>query len=316
MTAILKIAKETLKQEAEALLRLAENLGTDFERAVEIIAGTTGRVIVTGMGKSGHIGAKLAATFASTGTPSFFVHPGEASHGDLGMITQEDAVIALSHSGGTKELSDVVAHCQRFDIPLIAMTGRAESVLGKASTIALINGVTEEACPLNLAPTSSTTASLALGDALAVALMQKKGFESKDFAGFHPGGKLGSKLMRVSDMMVSGDDLPIVDVSALMDTAIVEMSSKRLGLVLVMQDHILAGVITDGDLRRHLSADLMQKPVSEVMTVSPTTITPGEFAAHAVAVMQSKAITALPVLEKEKPVGIIHIHHCLQQGVA
>lgn len=317
----LQSARDVLHKEAEALNRMAEQLDENFVKAVEILAQSRGRVIISGMGKSGHIGAKIAATLASTGTPAFFVHPGEASHGDLGMITRDDVVIAISHSGETRELSDLLAFCARFKVPLIAMVGRETSTLAQAADVVLLNRVTEEACPLNLAPTTSTTAMLALGDALAVSLMLHKGFRPEDFAQFHPGGKLGSRLLRVRQLMVTGSDVPLVDNRTLMSAVLLEMSSKALGLVGVTDaDDKLIGMITDGDLRRHMNSNLLTKTAAEVMTAGPMTIGPDALATAAVALMQDnekkRNITALFVVDAQhRPEGVIHIHHCLRAGV-
>lgn len=309
--------KDVLLKEAACITFLAENLNGEFSEAVEVlykVSSNKGRVIVTGMGKSGHIGAKIAATLASTGTPSFAVHPGEASHGDLGMITPDDAVLAFSHSGETKELGDILAHCARFNVPLIAITGKNGSTLGKAADICLVNGVTKEACPINLAPTSSTTATLALGDALAVALMHRYGFKPEDFANFHPGGKLGSKLLMVSELMEK--DIPVVREAAPMSDAILQISEKRLGVTgVINEEGGLTGIITDGDLRRHMTTDVMTKQASDIMTVSPKTITGDVLASKAVHLMQEKKITSLFVIDDGKPVGVLHIHNCLQAGV-
>lgn len=309
--------KDVLRKEAESLLFLADNLGESFSDAVELmfnLSKAKGRVIVTGMGKSGHIGAKIAATLASTGTPSFSVHPGEASHGDLGMITKDDVVLAFSHSGETKELGDILGHCARFNIPLIAITAKQTSTLGQAANICLENGVTKEACPMNIAPTSSTTATLALGDALAVAIMRLRGFKPEDFANFHPGGKLGSKLSSVSSLMVT--DIPLVEEVSTMDIALLKISEKRLGVVgVVNTEGVLTGVITDGDLRRHMGQDIMQKTAKYVMSNKPKTITESTLATAAVHMMQENKITALFVLTNNKPVGVLHIHNCLQAGV-
>lgn len=311
------VGAEVLRKEAQGLQSLAEKLDQSFVDAVNLMHATQGRVVVTGMGKSGHIGAKIAATLASTGTISYFVHPGEASHGDLGMITEEDVVLAFSHSGETKELSDVLAHCARFGIPIVAITGKANSTLGKAGTVTLINGITEEACPMNLAPTSSTTATLALGDALAVALMERRGFKSSDFANFHPGGKLGSKLSPVSAFMATGGDLPLISPQTTMADAILEMTAKSQGAVGVIDDdNTLLGVITDGDLRRHLSSNILDKAAADVMTKNPLTVDADALASKAVHMMQEKKITSLFVVDNTKKVqGLIHIHHCLQAGV-
>lgn len=309
--------KDVLIKEAESLIFLANNLGSNFSKAVDLmynLTETKGRVIVTGMGKSGHIGTKIAATLASTGTPSFAVHPGEASHGDLGMITEDDAVLAFSHSGETKELGDILGHCARFNIPIIAITREKTSTLGKAANICLENGVTKEACPMNIAPTSSTTATLALGDALAVAIMGRRGFKPSDFASFHPGGKLGSKLSSVSSLMVK--EIPLVSEDSLMDKALLEISEKRLGIVgVISETGVLTGIITDGDLRRHMTENIMQKTAKEVMSSSPKTITKDTLATAAVHTMQENKITALFVLQNNKPVGVLHIHNCLQAGV-
>lgn len=313
----INVGKEVLEKEAQGLMNLANALDNTFVEAVNLMFNTKGRVVVTGMGKSGHIGSKIAATLASTGTISYFVHPGEASHGDLGMITEDDVVLAFSHSGETKELGDVLAHCTRFGIPVVAITGKPESTLGKAGTVTLINGITEEACPMNLAPTSSTTATLALGDALAVALMERKGFKSADFRNFHPGGKLGSKLSPVSAFMITGDDLPLVKPSTTMADAILEMTTKSQGAVgVVDENNTLLGVVTDGDLRRHLADNLLEKTAESVMTKRPLTAEKDTLASKAVHMMQEKKITSLFVTNEEGKVeGLIHIHHCLQAGV-
>lgn len=309
--------QDVLLKEAASLRFLAENLNGDFSDAVECIYNVTenkGRVIVTGMGKSGHIGAKIAATLASTGTPAFAVHPGEASHGDLGMITKDDAVLAFSHSGETKELGDILAHCARFNVPLVAITGKNQSTLGKAANICLVNGVTKEACPINLAPTSSTTATLALGDALAVALMHRRGFKPEDFANFHPGGKLGSKLLPVADLMTQ--NLPLVEEKTPMSEAVLQISEKRLGVVGVVNGQgNLVGIITDGDLRRHMAEGILSKNAADVMTASPKVISSNILASKAVHMMQENKITSLFVVDAEKPVGVLHIHDCLQAGV-
>lgn len=309
-------AKEVLLKEAEALQVVADNLGDEFTNTIDTLADIKGRIVVTGMGKSGHIAAKVAATLASTGTPAFFVHPGEASHGDLGMITAEDAVIAIGHGGESRELGDILSYCQRFDIPLIAITGKLESTLAKSATYALWDGVTEEACPLNVAPTSSSTCALAIGDAIAVTLMLKKGFTKEDFSTYHPGGKLGSQLLKVADIMVKGKDIPTVSEDVTVDTAIIEMTSKNLGGVGILnKDGDLIGIVSDGDLKRHMSPDLLTKNVTEIMTTSPKTVSADIFAASAVHLMQEKKITTLFVLEGQKPVGVLRILDCLQAGV-
>ena len=314
---VLETAQQLLRHEAAALEHLAKNLDGSFSEAITLLLATKGRVIVTGMGKSGHIGAKIAATLASTGTPSLFVHPAEASHGDLGMITREDVVIALSHSGEAPELGDILAYCQRLGVPIIAITGKNSSTLGKAGRVVLNTLVKEEACPIQKAPTTSSTATLALGDALAVALMTERGFKAEDFANFHPGGKLGGQLKKVGDLMAQGDELPLVDVSATMDQVILEMTDKNLGGVgIVGTNGELAGIITDGDLKRVMNPDVLTQTAEKVMNTTPLTVMPDVFAVRAVQTMQSKKITALFVIdENKKPVGLLHIHHCLQAGV-
>jgi len=318
INAALDEAKRVLDQEAEAIVNLRGLLGEDFGEAVETISQAEGRVIVTGMGKSGHVGAKIAATLASTGTPAFFLHPAEASHGDLGMITRQDVVIAISHGGGTRELGDVLAYCNRFGIPLIAMTSKADSMLGQAADVLLLTGVEKEACPINLAPMTSTTVTLALGDALAAALMHLSRFESDDFFAFHPGGSLGSKLSRVISLMHQGDELPVVAPGTLMDQALLVMSEKRLGVVMVLDaEGFLSGIITDGDLRRHMGEGLLAKQVDEVLTVDPKTVDVSASAQRAVAIMQELQITSLVVMDESdgKPKGLIHIHDCLRAGI-
>lgn len=310
-------AKRVLELEAQGLVRLAAELGGAFIEALNLMADCQGRIVVTGMGKSGHVGNKIASTLASTGTPSFFVHPGEASHGDLGMVVQGDVILALSNSGETSELADVIAHAGRFSIPLIAITSRAESALARAANAALILPSSPEACPMGLAPTTSTTVSLGLGDALAVALLERKGFSSADFRVLHPGGKLGRKLLKVSDLMHKEHELPLLPHDTLMSEAIVEMTSKSFGCLGIVDEQMkLAGVITDGDLRRHMSPGLLEQPASNIMTTNVRTIEPDIMASQALAIMNSMSITTLFVLENETPVGILHIHDCLRAGVA
>ena len=311
-------ARHVLRLEAAALEELAASLGKDFVAAIDLLESIRGRVIVTGMGKSGHVARKIAATLASTGTPAFFVHPGEASHGDLGMITRDDAVIALSNSGETSELGDIVAYTARFEIPLIAMTRKPGSALAKAARVPLVLPASAEACPMGLAPTTSTTAMLALGDAIAVALLERKNFSSDDFQVFHPGGKLGQRLLKVADIMHRGDQLPLVPLGTSMRQALLEMTAKRLGCVGVTDgEGRLAGIVTDGDLRRHLETpDLLALPVDEVMTPKAKTISPDALASEAVRIMNQKAITTLFALADGRPEGILHIHDCLRAGVA
>ena len=313
-------AKHTVEKEIEALKMMEDNFDDSLTQALDLLQNTKGRVIVTGMGKSGHIGRKIAATLASTGTPSFFVHPGEASHGDLGMLTDEDTVIAISNGGESKELSDILVYSKRFGIPLIAITKNPQSSLGKAGDIILRLPDDGEACPLGLAPTSSTTATLVLGDVLAIALMERKGFSKTDYKQRHPGGKLGAILQKVSDLMHTGDDMPLVSEDTMLQDALVVMTAKMLGCVGAVDDKgVLKGIITDGDLRRWLSPDLLQKKVSDVMTKNPKTIGPDVLAAEALNVMNNtgKGITQLFVVQDDnKPIGIIHIHDCLRVGVA
>ncbi len=317
--AAIATGRRVLTMEADALTALAAVLDDGFANAVGRIAAIDGRVIVTGMGKSGHIGRKIAATFASTGTPALFVHPAEASHGDLGMITSADLVLALSNSGETPELADLVAYCRRFSIPLIAIVGRSESSLAEAADLVLTLPDRPEACPMGLAPTTSTTVSLALADALAIALLERKGFDAGRFGVFHPGGKLGKKLIRVDQLMHQGDALPLVGPDTSTADAILEMTAKRLGCVGVLAaDGALAGIVTDGDLRRHMAPDLLGRRAADVMTPAPRTIRPEALAAEALAVMNSpdRPITVMFVLEDRRPVGILHMHDCLRAGVA
>ncbi|WP_366655428.1 KpsF/GutQ family sugar-phosphate isomerase [Fodinicurvata sp. EGI_FJ10296] len=310
--------RRVLATEIAGLERLAADLGASFAAAVETIMAATGRVIVTGMGKSGHVGRKIAATLASTGTPAFFVHPSEASHGDLGMVTPQDCVMALSNSGGTAELADIIAYCRRFSMPIIAVTGGARSPLAEQATVTLLLPATREACPMGLAPTTSTTMTLALGDALAIALLERRGFSSEDYKIFHPGGALGAQLIKVSEVMHAGDELPLVTPETPMAEAILTMTAKRFGVIgITGADGALAGIVTDGDLRRHMSDTLLQRPVGEIMTTGPRRIGPGALAAEALGVMNTHAITVLFVTdERRQPLGILHIHDVLRAGVA
>ena len=316
----LLVARRLLTAEAEALTVMAGRLGAEFSKALDILTrGEGGRVIVTGMGKSGHIGRKIAATLASTGTPSMYVHPAEASHGDLGMVTKHDALLALSNSGETVELTDIVTYSRRYGIPLVAITSRTESSLAEAADLALILPDVGEACPMGLAPTTSTTMMLALGDALAVGLLERKGFSSADFQIYHPGGKLGRQLMKVTDLMHKGDAVPLVGPERPMSEVLLVMTQKAFGCVGVVDDRSgeLLGIITDGDLRRHMEGGLLGRQAAEVMTRGPSTIRPGILAAEALHVMNSRKITSLFVLgEDKRPVGILHLHDCLRAGVA
>lgn len=310
-------ALRVLELEAAALRTLAASLDDSFDRAVEVLRAVKGRVIVTGMGKSGHIGRKIAATLASTGAPSFFVHPGEASHGDLGMVTSDDAVLALSNSGDTAELSDIIAFTRRFGIPLIGVTRRAPSTLADQADVLLLLPAAPEACPLGLAPTTSTTMTLALGDALAVALLERRGFTAADFHQLHPGGQLGRALLLVTDVMHGGDDMPLCPLDAPLSEVILEMTGKRLGCVGVVDDGgRLAGIITDGDLRRHLAPDMMGARAESLMSRGPKTIRPKALAAEALGEMNKRKITSLFVVDHDRPLGVVHIHDCLRAGVA
>ena len=315
----LESARKVLRLEAEALDRLARGLGHSFVEALDALASVTGRIIVSGIGKSGHVANKIAATLASTGTPAFFVHPAEASHGDLGMITTSDGILALSNSGETAELADLVMYAKRFDLPLVGMTSRAGSALAEASTVSLILPAADEACPMGLAPTTSTTLMMALGDAIAVALLERKGFSAEDFQLLHPGGHLGRKLLKVSDIMHSGDELPLIGRAAPMSEALLVMTAKSFGCVGVVDDAgKLLGIVTDGDLRRNMAPDLLQRKAGDIMTGRPRTIKPKALATEAVLVMNSKSrpVTCLFVVDGTRPVGIIHIHDCLRAGVA
>jgi arabinose-5-phosphate isomerase len=310
-------ARRVLQLEADALCVLARNLNGTFLQAVERLLTISGRVVVTGMGKSGHVARKIAATLASTGTPALFVHPSEASHGDLGMITEADAVLALSNSGETPELSDLVAYTRRFAIPLIALTRVADSALARAADTVLLLPDMPEACPMGLAPTTSTTMALALGDALAVALLERKGFTSEAFRTFHPGGKLGRLLVKVADLMHGPEELPLAGRETPMSEALLTMTERRFGCVGVAgRDGALIGIVTDGDLRRHMRPDLLQLTAGEVMTPAPKTIRPQALAGEALQLMNARSITALFVVEKARPVGILHIHDLLRASVA
>ena len=314
-------ALRTLDTERDGVAALAgamcDGLGAPFVTAVETIRNARGRVIVTGMGKSGHVGRKIAATLASTGTPAFFVHAADASHGDLGMITPDDVMLALSWSGETEELKDLINYSRRFRIPLIAVTVSADSTLGKSADVVLALPATREACPHNLAPTTSSLMQLALGDALAIALLESKGFSAMDFGVFHPGGQLGAALKFVRNVMHPGAAVPLIKRGAPMSEAIVEMSAKGFGCVAVIDDSgTLAGVITDGDLRRHMRADLLRAPVDEIMTASPKVVRPDQLVSEALQLLNSSKITALVVVEAGRPVGIVHFHDLLRAGVA
>ncbi len=312
----LKVARRVLTAEADALRLMAEGLAGPFTQATETVFALRGRVVCTGVGKSGHVARKIAATLASTGTPAMFVHAAEASHGDLGMISPDDAVLALSLSGETKELADVVAYAKRFGIPLLAMTAQADSALGRAADHLLLFPDVAEAADAVNAPTTSTTLQMALGDALAVALLERRGFGHSDFKLYHPGGKLGAALRTVGELMHGGAELPLVGQGASMAETLLTMTEKRFGCAGVVDgDGRLLGVITDGDLRRHM-AGLMSHTAAEIMTPAPHTVGPATLAAEALREMNESRITVLFVLEDARPVGILHVHDLLRTGVA
>jgi arabinose-5-phosphate isomerase len=320
LRADLEVARSVLRTEAHGLTALAASLDAGFSRAVDLLAGVSGRVVVSGMGKSGHVARKIAATFASTGTASLFVHPAEASHGDLGMIVAGDAVLALSNSGETAELADLVAHAHRFGLPLVAITARAGSTLARAAGVALLLPQAAEACPMGLAPTTSTTMQIALGDALAVALLTRRGFTASDFRQFHPGGRLGARLKHVRDLMHAGAAMPLAAPDTAMDRALLVMTEKHFGcLGVVDAAGMLVGILTDGDLRRAMGPDLLARRVGAIMTASPRTIGPDALAAEALHEMTARArpITALFVVDAAgRPVGILHLHDLLRAGLA
>ncbi|ACA16460.1 KpsF/GutQ family protein [Methylobacterium sp. 4-46] len=314
-------AIRTIRTEAEALHTLARALDGElragFAEAVAAIHASPGRVFVSGIGKSGHIARKIAATLASTGTPATFIHPSEASHGDLGMITAQDIVIALSWSGETAELGDIVSFAKRFTVPLIALTSNPQSTLGLAADILLPLPLVKEACPHNLAPTSSSVMQLALGDALAIALLERRGFSASDFKVFHPGGKLAARLKTVRQLMHTDDEMPLVPRGIPMSEALLAIMGKRFGCAGVVDEAgRLVGIITNGDLRRHMGSDLLHRPVDAIMTPAPITVLPGGLASAALEMMNRRQITAMFVVEGGRPIGILHIHDLLQVGVA
>jgi arabinose-5-phosphate isomerase len=314
-------ALRTLEIEARGLEELraamAGPLGAAFEAAVEACMRAAGRVIVTGMGKSGHIARKIAATMASTGTPSLYLHPGEASHGDLGMVTAQDVILALSWSGETVELRDIINYSRRYGVKLIAITAGADSALGRAADVVLLLPRVAEACPLQLAPTSSTLIQMALGDAIAMALLDRRGFSPTDFQQFHPGGKLGAQLATVGELMAKGEELPLVRQDDDMAKAVLVMTRGSLGCAVVVDDQgEVVGIVTDGDLRRHMGPDLMVKPVQAVMTPNPRGIRPDVLASAALAEMNARRISVLIVQEGRWPVGVLHMHALLTAGVA
>lgn len=309
-------ARDVLTNESEALREMATNLDYPFADVVDLLLSIKGRIITTGMGKSGHIARKIAATFASTGQPSFFVHPAEANHGDMGMITTQDAVIALSNSGETGELANIIEFTHRFNIPLVGITRNSESTLHKLSTHPICLPRYPEACPMGLAPTTSTTMMLALGDALAVALLNARGFTAADFKTFHPGGSLGGKLRKVRECMHTDKRLPLAKTADSMRQVLITMSEKGFGCAgVINSQEELIGVITDGDLRRHMQANLLDKTAEEIMTSSPLTITADTLMTDALALMNHKRITSLFIVVDNKPIGIIHVHDFLRVGI-
>jgi arabinose-5-phosphate isomerase len=314
----LDAARRVLRTEIAGLEALLDELDGSFTAATDILAGVKGRITVTGMGKSGHVARKIAATFSSTGTPAQFVHPGEASHGDLGMIAENDAVLALSNSGDTTELTDIIAYAKRFRIPLVAITSGNGSSLAEAAEITLLLPPSAEACPMGLAPTTSTTMMMALGDALAIALLERKGFSADDYRLLHPGGQLGRQLLRVVDIMHAGAMMPLVKRGTGMAEAILVMTAKSFGCVGVVDGAgKLAGIVTDGDLRRHMGDELLRSTVDAVMSARPKTIHPQKLAAEALGQMNALQITSLFAVDDDwRPLGILHIHDCLRAGVA
>jgi arabinose-5-phosphate isomerase len=316
----LSAARRVLDYANDAIRALGDGLDGDFARAVDLILKVKGRVIVSGMGKSGHVARKIAATLASTGTPAHFVHPAEASHGDLGAVTRADALLMLSNSGETRELSDLITFAKRFTIPLIGIASRNDSVLLRASDVALVLPKAREACPMGLAPTTSTTVMLVLGDALAVALMERRGFTSDQYRDLHPGGSLGKSLIRVCDIMHGGEEIPIVTEETDMPDVLAVMSEKRFGCVgIVDSQGRLAGIFTHGDLARRVDRDLLDRRASDVMTRRPKIVAPGQLAAEAMAIMNEKQIMMLFVVDENepggKPIGILHTHDCLRAGL-
>lgn len=308
-------AVKTINCEIEGLKSIINVLDNNYVDAIDLILQCKGRVIISGMGKSGHIANKIAATMASTGTPSFFIHPAEASHGDLGMITKDDVVMLLSNSGETKELRDIIFYCKRFEIPIISIVRKADSELANSAKIPLILSNASEASKIN-APTTSTTMMLALGDAIAISLAEAKGFNSENFGVFHPGGKLGSAFIRVKEIMRKESNIPLVKENSLMSEVLLEMTSKHIGCTGVTNNAgVLVGIITDGDLRRHIKNDFLQQRASEIMTKNPLEISPETIALETVVLMNKKSITSLFVTDNKKVVGVLHIHDCLRAGV-
>ena len=316
-TETLARARRVLTLEADGLTAMAGALDASFVRAVEMLEKVQGRIVVTGMGKSGHIAHKIAATLSSTGKPAVFIHPAEASHGDLGMMGETDAILAFTNSGSTPELADIVAYSRRFKLPLVLVTSNAAGDFTEQADVTLVLPAAEEACAIGMAPTTSTTMMMALGDALAVVLMERVGFTVDDFKQRHPGGQLGKRLLKVSDLMHAGASMPVAHAHQSMREVLPEMTAKSLGCVGILDpDGKLAGIVTDGDLRRHMGDDLLRRTAGEIMTKNPRTIRTTALASEAVNVMNEMKITALFVTEKGRAVGLIHIHDCLRAGVA
>ncbi|WP_288229455.1 KpsF/GutQ family sugar-phosphate isomerase [uncultured Desulfovibrio sp.] len=311
----LGFAAAVLRQEAHALTLLARGLNAAFCEVVACLHGIKGRIAVTGMGKSGHVARKVAATLASTGSPAYFIHPGEASHGDLGMLASGDAVLAFSNSGNTAELSDIVLYAARRSIPLIGVTRNADSLLGKHATHILPLPLVPEADPLDCAPTTSTTLQMALGDALALTLMRRRGCSPEEFYRWHPGGSLGRKLLTVREIMHTGEDMPLLPASALMSDVLMLMTGKGFGVAGILDKNRLAGIITDGDLRRHMGPSLMAKKAKQVMHPDPVVVSEDTLAVAALRLMQENRITSLFIINEGKPVGILNVHDCLRAGV-
>ena len=320
-TRLIESALRTLDYEADGLRALrkaiSENLRKPFALTVSLIREAKGRVIISGMGKSGHVGTKIAATLASTGTPAFFVHPSEASHGDLGMIAHNDAIIALSWSGETVELENLIDYSRRYGVPLVAVTSNPDSTLAQAADVALVLPVVKEACPHGLAPTTSSVMQLALGDSLAIALLESKGFTASDFRAFHPGGRLGAQLRHVSDIMHAGAKLPVATPDLPMSEVIVTITERSFGCLGILDDDgVLIGIVTDGDLRRKMSADILNLKAGDIMTPDPITVAPDTLVSAALDILQRSSITALFIVDEGRPVGIVHIHDLLRIGAA
>lgn len=312
----IEVGRRVLAVETAGLTALAKVLDGSYVRALDLMSAARGRIVVSGMGKSGHIASKIAATLASTGTPAQYVNAADASHGDLGMITPEDVVLVLSNSGETPELSDLVAYTKLHRIPMIAVTGRAGSSLDKAADVSLVLPEIQEACSMNLAPTTSTTMMLALGDALSVSLLERKGFSPDDFNTLHPGGQLARRFLKLDDVMHTGDEIPLVDGNTVMSEVLITMTAKRFGCVGVVDDKAhLIGIVTDGDLRRHMAGQLLVQKAREIMTKGPLTLPPDRLAASALRLMNERSITSIFVVEDTTPIGIVHIHDLLRAGI-